>query len=200
MHMCCFPAPIMRYNGVKEEAERMKDQSSGRKENSSFQTPQCCLNIQCVMKRWITVPPQAWVWVGPYWLALNRGVTPGIFCPVGISEDLFSWTESLGLQLSVQCRTGRPTADDRRCECVCECACVTLMAEQNHIPTGSRCVSDTVIQPGDSQTQIIGGIDWLPEPLQWRPMSLIHMENNRVFDCNSTPADCSGSRAKALFH
>ncbi|ROL05642.1 hypothetical protein DPX16_4860 [Anabarilius grahami] len=42
----------MRYNGVKEEAESMKDRSSGRKENSSFQTPQCCLNIQCVMKRY----------------------------------------------------------------------------------------------------------------------------------------------------
>lgn len=28
LHMCCFPAPNMRYNGVQEEAESMKDRFS----------------------------------------------------------------------------------------------------------------------------------------------------------------------------
>lgn len=156
----------------------MKDRWSGRKENSSFLPPQGCLNIQCNEK--VNHCPPAGV-------SVSRALLTGLkqrgdtwhFLPCG-----HQW-RSLRLNRvprasAISSAQDRPA--DRWWPQVCASTPVTLMVEQNHIPTGSRRVSDTVILPADSQTQITGGIDWL----QWRPVPLIHMENNRGFECQHT--------------
>lgn len=177
--MCCFPAPI---TDIMEWRRRQRGEQQFSASSVLFKYSVCNEKVNHCPSAGVSVSRAVLTGLkqrGDTWHLKISSAEP--------SPEGFSYQSSAG-------QTGWPLMTAG------VCVCVTLMAEQNHILTGSRCVSDTVILPGDSQTQIIGGIDWLPEPLQWRPMSLIHMENNRVFDCNSTPADCSGSRARALFH